>query len=324
MSDPVLATADAAAESPSLVTGGAPPTGGPTGEKPRGLWGDAWRDLRRKTLFWIALSLIGIIVVIAAAPQLFTSVNPTIAGSADLSKSLEPPSADAWFGYDFQGNDVYARTIYGARASVIVGFLSVTFAALIGGLVGILAGFYGGWIDGLLSRIGDVFLGLPFVLGAIVILSSFAGAQSEASATWIITLVISTIVVLSWPLYARIMRSSVVSGKQADYVQAARALGASTGRIIFRHLLPNCLAPIVVIATLNVGAYIAAEAALSFLGIGLRSPVVSWGVMISDARNAIRTAPHAMLFPATFLTLTVLSFVMLGDVVREALDPKLR
>jgi oligopeptide transport system permease protein len=323
MSDPVLATADAAAESPSIPTGPGGAVVSP-GEKPRGLWGDAWRDLRRKPLFWISLVLIGAMVVIAAAPQLFSSINPTVPGSAELSKSLEKPSAQAWFGYDFQGNDVYARTIFGARASIIVGFLSVTFAALIGGLVGILAGFYGGSLDALFSRVGDVFLGLPFVLGAIVILSSFAGAQSEASATRIVTLVIGTIVALSWPLYARIMRSSVVSGKQADYVQAARALGASTGRIIFRHLLPNCLAPIVVIATLNVGAYIAAEAALSFLGLGLRSPVVSWGVMISDARNVIRVAPHALLFPSAFLTVTVLSFVMLGDAVREALDPKLR
>jgi oligopeptide transport system permease protein len=323
MSDPVLAAADAAAESPTIPTGAAG-TGPATGDKPRGLWGDAWRDLRRKPLFWISTTLILIILTIAAFPQWFTSIDPTVPGSADLNKSLDPPSADAWFGYDFQGNDVYARTIYGARASIIVGTLAVLFATLIGGLVGIVAGYYGRWLDGLLSRFGEIFLGLPFVLGAIVMLSSFAGAQSNASPTKIIFLVITTLVVLSWPAYARIMRSSVVAGKQADYVQAARALGAGTGRIIFRHLLPNCLAPIIVIATLNLGAYIALEAALSFLGLGLRSPVVSWGAMVSDAVRTIRTAPHALLFPSAFLTVTILSFVMLGDAVREALDPKLR
>jgi oligopeptide transport system permease protein len=322
LTDPVLATADAAAESAKVPTPGAGPQGQP-GEKPRGLWGDAWRDLRRKPVFWIALVYIVFIVLVAAFPWLFSSVDPTIPGSAEIGKSRQPPSADGWFGYDLQGNDIYARTIYGARASIIVGFTSVLFAALIGGFIGIIAGYNGGWIDSLFSRAGDIFLGLPFVLGAIVLLSSLSTTVGSSEVR-IIGLVVITIVALTWPAYARIMRSSVVSGKQADYIQAARALGAGPRRVIFRHLLPNCLAPIIVISTLNVGAYIGAEASLSFIGLGLRSPVVSWGAMISDAVIVLRTAPFALLFPSLFLTATILSFVALGDAVREALDPKLR
>jgi oligopeptide transport system permease protein len=322
LSDPVLATAEEGAESPTIPGAGATAPDG-SGDKPRGLWGDAWRDLRRKPTFWISLTFILFIVLVAIFPSLFSSVNPTIPGSAELEKSLRPPSAHGWFGYDLQGNDIYARTIYGARASIVVGFLSVALATLIGGTAGIFAGFYGGWLDSLLSRIGDVFLGLPFVLGGIVILSAFT-TFAGSNTVRIVGLVIATIVALSWPGYARIMRSSVVSGKQADYIQAARALGAGPGRVIFRHLLPNCLAPIIVIATLNVGAYIGAEASLSYLGLGLRSPVVSWGAMISDAVVVLRTAPFALLFPSIFLTATILSFVTLGDAAREALDPKLR
>jgi oligopeptide transport system permease protein len=324
LTDPNLAAADAAAESPAIPTPASGSAAGPTAEKPRGLWGDAWRDLRRRPVFWVSASYIAAILVIAAFPGLFSSVDPTIAGSSDLHRSLERPSADAWFGYDLQGADIYARTIYGAQASIIVGIASVTLSTLLGGIIGIFAGYYGGWFDSLLSRVGDIFLGLPFLLGAIVMLTSFAGSQSGAGKWTIIFLVVATIVVFSWPSYARIIRASVIAGKGADYVLAARALGAGTSRLIFRHVLPNSLAPIMVVATLNLGAYIAAEAALSFLGIGLRSPVVSWGAMISDAVRVMRAAPHALVFPSIFLTLTILAFVLIGDALREALDPKLR
>jgi oligopeptide transport system permease protein len=321
LTDPSTNTTEAAIESPSVQILGAPAQA--DGDKPRGLWGDAWRDLRKMPLFWISLLFIIFIVVVACFPSLFSSRNPTIAGSDELNKSLQPPSADAWFGYDQLGRDVYARTIYGARASIIVGLASVLLASVWGGFTGILGGYFGGWIDSIISRIGDIFLGIPFVLGGIVVLSTFVGFGG-ASAPQIIGLVVLTIAGLTWPAYTRVMRASVISGKQADYVQAARALGASTNRILFRHLLPNCMAPIVVISTLNVGAYIGAEAALSYLGIGLRAPVVSWGVEISDATNVMRDAPHVLLFPSLFLTATILSFVVLGDALREALDPKLR
>ncbi|TDB76552.1 ABC transporter permease [Micromonospora sp. KC723] len=290
-------------------------------EKPRGLLGDAWRDLRRKPLFWISTSVILLFVVMAAFPSLFSSGD---AVNGSLSHSLEKPSSQAWFGYDIQGRDVYARVIYGARASIVVALLSVLGTMLFGGLMGIISGYRGGWVDALLSRIADVFFGLPFVLGAIVILTTFNGSGSNNSKVKIMGLVIASLVILSWPVVMRLMRSSVLATKEADYIVAARAMGASTGRIIFKHLLPNCLAPLLVYSTIMVGSFIGAEATLSFLGVGLKSPVVSWGIMISEAQNYIRVAPGLVFFPAAFLVTAVLSFVMLGEAVREALDPKLR
>jgi oligopeptide transport system permease protein len=290
-------------------------------DKPRGLLGDAWYDLRRKPLFWISATLIALFVVMAAFPSLFTSADPT---HGELSRSLVGPSGDAWFGYDLQGRDVFARTIHGAQASILVAVLATIGSILIGGTMGVIAGYRGGWIDSLLSRIADVFFGVPFVLGAIVILTTFNGQGENRGKYSIMLVVIASIVVLTWPISMRIMRSSVLATKQADYIVAARALGAGHGRIILKHLIPNCLAPLLVYATILVGSFIGAEATLSFLGIGLQSPVVSWGIMVNEAQDYLRVAVYLLLFPAAFLVTAVLSFVMLGEAVREALDPKLR
>ena len=288
--------------------------------KPRSLWSDAWHDLRKKPVFIISMVLIVFFVVMAIFPGLFTSVDPT---HKDLSHTREAPSGQAWFGYDVQGRDIYARVVYGARWSILVGVLSSALAVLIGGTLGILAGYLGGWVDGIASRISEIFFGLPFVLGAIVILTAFrsAGVQSAFAIVFAVVLSLS---LLAWPVSMRIMRSAAIAAKQHDYVKAARALGASTTRVMLKHLLPNCLAPVLVYATIALGEFIGAEATLSFLGLGLRDPAVSWGVMIADARNYIRIAPHLLLFPAGFLVLAVLCFVMLGDAIRDALDPKLR
>ncbi|MER5389483.1 ABC transporter permease [Saccharopolyspora sp. NPDC002686] len=288
-------------------------------EKPRGLWGDAWRDLRRRPTFLISMGIIFVLLVMAAFPQLFTSVDPT---HGDLSRAWQKPSAEAWFGYDTQGRDIYARAIYGVRASIVVGVLATALTVLIGSVFGLIAGYYGGWLDSLLSRFGEIFMGLPFVLGAIVILTTLNPATEAPDAVKITSLVILSISLLSWPISMRIMRSAAISARSQDYVKAARALGAGSGRIIMKHLLPNCLAPVLVYATIALGAFIAVEATLSFLGLGLRSPVVSWGVMIADSRQYIQTSPHLLAFPAAFLVVTVLAFVMLGDAVRDALDPK--
>jgi oligopeptide transport system permease protein len=287
---------------------------------PRSLASDAWYDLRRRPLFLISAGLIVVLLVLAAFPQLFTSVDPS---AGMLSRSRQPPSAAAWFGYDVFGRDVYARTIYGTRVSILVGVLATMFTVLVGGTMGILAGYHGGWADNVLSRVADVFFGLPFVLGAIVVLSTFRETIGD-SPVRITALVVLTMSALSWPVAMRIMRSAAIAARQQDYVRAARGLGAGAGRVIWRHLLPNCLAPVLVYATIVLGAFIGAEATLSFLGIGLRDPVVSWGVMISEARNYVRVSPHLLLFPAGFLAVTVLAFVMLGDAVREAFDPKSR
>jgi oligopeptide transport system permease protein len=288
--------------------------------KPRSLWSDAWHDLRRRPVFFASMILILFLLVMAVFPGLFTSVDPT---HQDLSHTREAPSASAWFGYDVQGRDIYARVVYGARWSILVGVCSSLLVVLVGGTFGILAGYLGGWLDNLASRFSEIFFGLPFVLGAIVILSAFRSA-GVTSAFAIVTAVVLSFGILAWPVCMRITRAAAISAKQHDYVKAARALGASTPRVIFKHLLPNCLAPVLVYATIALGEFIGIEATLSFLGVGLRAPAVSWGVMISDSRDYIRIAPHLLMFPAGFLVIAVLSFVMLGDAIRDALDPKLR
>lgn len=245
MSDPNTASivSTPPATMPTEAGSGAPTNAGlpesAKQNKPRGLLGDAWIDLRRKPLFWISATIILVFLVMAAFPWLFTS-GDAVNGSLDRSR-VEPSSA-AWFGYDVQGRDVYARVIYGARASIVVAVVSTFLTLLVGGTMGIIAGYRGGWVDALLSRIADIFFGLPFVLGSIVILTTFNGSGTDNGEWTIMGLVILSLSVLSWPVVMRLMRSSVLATKEADYIVAARALGAGTGRIILKHLLPNCLA----------------------------------------------------------------------------------
>ncbi|MEU8580796.1 ABC transporter permease [Streptomyces abikoensis] len=287
--------------------------------KPRSLWSDAWRDLRRNPFFVISALLIVLLLVMAAWPSLFTSTNPR---NGDLTHHFltKPEYGDVfsadWFGYDKQGRSIYARVIYGARASISVGVLVTIAVTLLGGLVGMIAGYYGGWVDSVLSRVTDIFFGIPFFLGSMVILVSFSDRK-----VWVVA---AAMAFLGWTQIARVMRGSVITTKQSDYVTAARALGAGTGRIMFRHILPNAIAPVIVVATIALGGYIAAEATLSYLGLGLSEPTISWGIDISDAKDSIRDNPHVMFFPAGMLCITVLAFIMLGDAVRDALDPKLR
>ncbi|HYH72179.1 MAG TPA: ABC transporter permease [Nocardioides sp.] len=296
-----------------------PHEGGDVNEE-RSLGSDAWRTMRRNPLFWVAASLITLFVVMAIWPSLFTSTDPT---EAILAKSRERPNADAWFGREIQGYDIYARCVYGARASILVGVLCTLGTVLIGGVIGVMSGYQGGWLDSLMSRIGDVFFAIPLLLGAIIFLVSLP-ELFNTNYFLIVLKVVLALVILGWPSLARLMRSSVIQVKPNDYVQAARALGASPNRIVRSHVLPNSLAPVIVVATINLGAYIAAEATLSFLGIGLQPPAISWGIDISRAIVGLRTTPHMLFFPSLFLSLTVLAFIMLGDVVRDALDPKNR
>jgi oligopeptide transport system permease protein len=288
----------------------------------RSLGANAWRDLRGRPMFWISLALIVIFVLMAIFPQLFTSKDPSF---ADLSKARQTPSADAWFGYDAQGYDVYARTVYGARASVSVGILSTLFCLFFGSATGMIAGYRGGWLDSVIGRIAEIFLAIPLLLGGILFLYTFPN-QLDTPFAIAVGKVAFVIALLSWPTTTRIMRSSVLQVKPNDYVQAARALGASPYRVINSHILPNSLASVIVVTTINLGVFVAVEASLSFLGVGLQPPVISWGIQISEASGIglIRVAPHMLLFPSLFLSLTVLSFIMLGDVVRDALDPRLR
>ncbi|NEE01295.1 ABC transporter permease [Phytoactinopolyspora halotolerans] len=278
------------------------------------LWSDAWRQLRRSPTFLLGAGLFLIFAVMAVAPQLFTNADPRQV--IDLGLSADPPTGDAWFGYDIQGRDYFANVVYGARVSMIVGFSSVLGVLLIGVTMGSLAGFYGGWIDSVLARITDVFYGLPLVLGAFLLLSVM---QNRGIAQVSLALAI-----FGWMTAMRLVRGTVVSVKDADYVQAARALGASTWRILTRHILPNAVAPVLVYATITVGLFIAAEATLSFLGFGLQLPEIAWGLQISAGMGRLRDSAHLVFFPSIFLSLMVLSFILMGDALRDALDPKLR
>jgi oligopeptide transport system permease protein len=304
-------TDTAAVAAPAVATAVTP--GAPEQEKARSLWSDAWHDLRRKPMFWISGLLILFLIVIAIWPGLIASGNPL---DCDLAKSQAGPSAGHPFGFDTQGCDVFTRTVYGARASVSVGIFSTLGVAVLGSVLGGLAGFFGGWWDAILSRISDIFFGIPILLGGVVFLSVVKGGT--------VTTVTLFMVLLGWPQIARIARGAVITAKQQDYVQAARALGAGNTRMLLRHIAPNALAPIIVVATIALGTYISLEATLSFLGVGLKPPAVSWGIDISQASEQIRNAPHMLLWPAGALSITVLAFIMLGDAVRDALDPKLR
>lgn len=291
-----------------------------TETRARSLGRDAWEDLRRNPVVIISAALILILVVMAAFPGLFTGEDPK---SCLLERSRQKPSGDAWFGYNLQGCDIYARTIHGARASIMVGGLAALIVTVVGVGTGMLAGFYGGWIDSIISRLTDIFFGIPFLLGAIIVLTSFPSGDSRNF--WLpVSKVVIALSVLGWTNIARITRASVIQVKEADYVHAARALGAPTSRILRVHVLPNAIQPVIVYSTILLGAFIGTEAALSYLGIGLQPPAVSWGIDISDAQDYIRTSPHMLLFPSLFLSVTVLAFIMLGDAVRDALDPKQR
>jgi oligopeptide transport system permease protein len=285
-------------------------------EAPRSLSGDAWNDLRRSYVFWLASALVLLMVLIAAFPGLFSSVDARTA-ACSLTDSMRAPNADHWFGFDKQGCDVYSRVIYGARSSVLVGIFSTLITGVVALVVGMAGGFYGRWIDAVLARVTDIFLGIPPLLGAIVVAKALAGQELGI---WPVVLALG---LLGWPSPARVIRSSVISARHQDYVNAARVLGAGNLRIMFRHILPNALAPLVVVLTIMLGTFIAFEATLSFLGVGPRN-TISWGVDIAEAQRWIREASFPLMFPAGFLTATVLAFIMLGDAVREAFDPRLR
>ena len=313
MPEPALTTAPAGT---GAVPAPPPAAGDPVPAGPGGTAGrDAWRVLRRSPIFWVAAVLVAVVALMALVPRLYTAVDPR---DCDLARSLRPPDGAHWFGTDVQGCDVYSRTVYGARASILVGLLSTLLAGVLALLVGATAGYYGGWLDAVLSRLVDVVLGVPLLLAAIVFGRSFG---TRDIGVWSVVVVLGA---LGWTTAARVVRAAVISAKQQDYVQAARMLGASNGRILRRHVLPNAVGPLIVVLTIALGVFIATEATLSFLGTGLRPPTISWGGDIADSQGRFYLAPWPLLFPAGFLALTVLAFSMLGEAVREAFDPRLR
>jgi oligopeptide transport system permease protein len=283
-------------------------------QKARSTWSEAWSFMRKRPMFWISAVLILFIGVVALFPSWFTSTAPN--SDCFLENSAGAPEAGHPFGFTKQGCDIFARTIFGTQGSITVGLLATLIVTVFGGIIGAIAGFYGGLLDTLVSRLGDIFFAIPTVLGAIVLMSVLP-IRNPVTVAFVLAL-------FAWPQVARIMRGSVLSARNSDYVQASVALGVSQFKILVRHVIPNAIPPVIVIATVSLGTFIVAEATLSFLGIGLPPSVMSWGNDIGAARTSVRTDPQIIVYPSIALSLTVLSFLMLGDVVRDALDPEAR
>jgi ABC-type dipeptide/oligopeptide/nickel transport system permease subunit len=293
-----------------------------TQDRQNSLWSDAWRQLKRNPLFWIGTFLGVIFAVMAVVPQVFSrGADPR---DCNLSNSRGKPSSEHWFGFDQQGCDYLANVAYGARNSLIIGVSAVAVILLLGVLIGAIAGYYGGFVDSLLARLADVFYAIPSILGAIVLLRVGPGTGLPIISDRGAGAVALALALFGWMTAMRLVRSQVIAVKSSDYVAAARAMGASDGRIMTRHILPNAVAPVLVYTTITIGVLIAAEATLTYLGVGLQRPAISWGLQISTGQSLLRTAPHLVLFPSAVLTLNVMAFVMLGDALRDALDPRQR
>ena len=270
-----------------------------------------WQRFRRNHF---AVAGVLVILLLFAASIFAPLITPYHPGTIDAYHVLLPPSADHWFGTDELGRDVFTRMIYGARISLKVGFVAVGIAVVIGTVVGLLAGFYGGWTDSILMRLVDIMLCFPtfFLILAVI-------AMLEPS-IWYIMIIIG---VTGWMGVARLVRAEVLSLRERDFVMAARALGASDMRIIFRHILPNAMSPVLVSASLGVAGAILTESALSFLGIGVQPPDPSWGNILTAGKDYIEFAWWLSLFPGLAILVTVLSYNLVGEGIRDALDPRL-
>ena len=301
-------------------------------------WQLAWRRFRKHTMALVALG--GMVLIMAYiwfggmifARGLCTPISQYLTGEAyancnDTSIKLQPPSPTHPFGTDTIGRDILARTIYGGQISLSIGLFAAIVEVLIGVLVGAVAGYFGGWLDDLLMRITEAMLIIPSLFLLIVLAKALGGKVPEfellgRSLSGSVIVIIFVIGLTSWMYLARIVRANVLSLKEMDYISASRALGVSDARIIFRHLLPNTIAPIIVSATLGVSGAILSEAYVSFLGLGVQTPTASWGNMLDSSVKYIQSAPWLWFFPGLLITLTVLCINFIGDGLRDALDPR--
>lgn len=272
----------------------------------------ATERLRGDARAWFGVLVVVLMVTAAIAAPVFARHDPT---AIDLVNQLAPPSVTHWMGTDIQGRDVWARLVYGARISLSVGLVSQGIALTLGLVLGLIAGYYGRWLDELVMRLADVTLAFPTLLLLIALVAALQPS---------LTVVFLTIGLVGWAGMARLVRGQVLVVRELEYVQAMRALGARNFRIIARHVLPAIVAPVVIAATLGVAAAIMAEASLSFLGLGVQPPTPSWGSMIADGRDLsqLRGAPWTSVFPGLAIGMTVLGFNLLGDALRDALDPR--
>ncbi len=271
-----------------------------------------WRRFVRYRPGVIGLVFIVMLILVAIFAPVLAPYDPY---KGDTAMRGEGPSREYLLGNDAIGRDMLSRLIYGTRVALIVGIIASAIAMVIGVTVGALSGFFGGWVDTVLSRVVDTLMAFP-TLALLITLSAVIGPS--------LTMVVVAIGTTVWAAYARVVRADIMSLRQRDFIVAAPAVGANSGRVMFRHLIPNVLGPVVVLASLSIGNLIILESALSFLGVGVTPPTASWGGMLSDGRAYIRTYPHISIVPGIAITLTVLAFNLLGDGVRDALDPKQR
>ncbi|WP_188205680.1 ABC transporter permease [Alkalibacillus aidingensis] len=275
-------------------------------------WKDALRQLKKSRL---AISGLLIIVFFALLGLLAPWVSPHEIDDMIPVNRLQPPSAEHWLGTDHLGRDILTRIAYGARISLMVGFVAVTGALVFGTILGIVSGYFGRWVDMLISRIFDILLAFPSILLAIAVVAILGASLQNA---------LIAIAIINIPIFGRLVRSKVISLREEEYIMAAKAQGMKNGRILMHHILPNSLAPIIVQATLGFGTAILEAAALGFLGLGAQPPTPEWGKMLADSRDFIQLAPWTLVFPGVSIMLVVLGFNLIGDGLRDALDPKMK
>ena len=283
-------------------------------QKKRSMALEIWRRLRKNKMAMLGL----VILVMLALTAIFADViadYDTKVIAQDIKNRLQGPSMEHWCGTDEFGRDIFARLVHGSRVSLVVGLISVSISLLMGGALGAIAGYYGGRGDNVIMRIMDIFLAVPSILLAMTIVAALGTSLIN---------VMLAIGVSGIPGYARIVRASVMSIKDQEFVEASRAIGAKSPTTIFREILPNCLAPIIVQATLSVAGAILSTASLSFIGLGVQPPSPEWGAMLSGGRNYLRDALHLTLFPGLAIVITILALNLLGDGLRDALDPRLK
>lgn len=313
----------------ALAVPGRPDRVGERGANTDSELGIIWSRFRRHHFALVGLGALLFMVLITTfaplAPYSPNEIDRTITDTQYVSHGFAPPSSAHWFGTDELNRDLFSRLLWAGRISLAIGFLTVTIGASIGMLVGALAGFYGGWVDTVLMRVTDLFLSFPFLPTLILISAMLHQYKFGADVTLVqVTTIVSVLALLGWMDTARLVRGQFLSLLNRDFVTAARALGANGRRIMLVHLIPNSMAPIIVAASLNVGGFIIAESAISFLGVGISPPTASWGSMLADFQSYLRYSAIAVLLPGGAIFVTVMAINFVGDGLRDALDPWLR